>query len=480
MNERERILDLVKQGIITSEEALVLLENLAKAQTTDNKTTAQPEAAQPQQQSSAEDEALTALNTQIAETAGSLDAATMQIKKTRAKVAANKEQIIVLDTMEDLDTLTADKYQERGALKRENEQLGEELVQLADQQEQLRNQLSDLNRQKRQLTKQRFTDHVLPDDWQYQTKSALNDIGKTVNDATNQLGSFMKKTFSDVLDNVDWKDVTVRVPGLATEKFSHTFTYPNSQASIIDVKVANGDVQLLQGDGDDITIQADVKLFGKMDGEPLQAFLDRSRIEVTDDHLIFQVPNKRVQADLIITLPTRSYDHVSLRLLNGNVKAAHLTGKDFYAKSTNGDLQFTDLDAVMLETEGVNGSVHVSGQIHDLLVDAVNGDIKVKGNAKVLNLKTVNGTVRATLVSDFTQLTASSVNGDLKLALPASVAAKGEIKTRFGSLKSRMSGVVLDDKVKNLTLDRPGTGSGELKLNVSSGNVQLKDTELTK
>ena len=43
-----------------------------------------------------------------------------------------------------------------------------------------------------------------------------------------------------------------------------------------------------------------------------------------------------------------------------------------------------------------------------------------------------------------------------------------------------MSGVVLDDKVKNLTLDRPGTGSGELKLNVSSGNVQLKDTELTK
>ncbi len=32
MNERERILDLVKQGILSSEEALVLLENLAKNQ----------------------------------------------------------------------------------------------------------------------------------------------------------------------------------------------------------------------------------------------------------------------------------------------------------------------------------------------------------------------------------------------------------------------------------------------------------------
>lgn len=31
MNERERILDLVKKGVISSEEALVLLENLAKS-----------------------------------------------------------------------------------------------------------------------------------------------------------------------------------------------------------------------------------------------------------------------------------------------------------------------------------------------------------------------------------------------------------------------------------------------------------------
>ncbi len=34
MNERERILDLVKKGVISSEEALVLLENLAKQQGT--------------------------------------------------------------------------------------------------------------------------------------------------------------------------------------------------------------------------------------------------------------------------------------------------------------------------------------------------------------------------------------------------------------------------------------------------------------
>ena len=30
MNERKRIFDLVKQGVISTEEALVLLENIAK------------------------------------------------------------------------------------------------------------------------------------------------------------------------------------------------------------------------------------------------------------------------------------------------------------------------------------------------------------------------------------------------------------------------------------------------------------------
>lgn len=481
MNERERILDLVKQGVITSEEALVLLENLAKKQSAPQNQQPASEAGTTQtDQASNEDSALTKLNTKIAEVNGTLDATSSQIKKTQAKIGANKEQIIVLDTMEDLDTLTAEKYQERGTLKRENEQLGQQLVQLADQQEQLRQQLATLQRDKRQLTKQKLTG-ILPDDWQDQTIDALNDLGKNLSETTTQIGSMVKKTVSSVLDNVDWKDVNIKVPGLATEKFSHTFTYPASQASIIDVKLANGDVNLVVGDGDDITIQAEIKLYGKMAAEsPLQAFLDRSRVEVTDDHLIFQVPNKRIQADLTISVPKREYDHVSLRLLNGNLKATGLSGKDFFAKSTNGDLNFSGLSAVMLETEGVNGSVHVNGKVHDLVVDAVNGDIKFKGEATTLDFKTVNGTVRATMVSDFKSLVANSVNGDLKIALPATVALTGEARTRFGNIKSRMSGVTVDGKTKALSLDRPGTGVGTLKATVSSGTIQLKDTDSTK
>ncbi|MCI1985231.1 MAG: daptomycin-sensing surface protein LiaX [Lactobacillus sp.] len=484
MNERERILDLVKQGVITSEEALVLLENLAKAKTSQEgqSHSGQPQADvdQPQSKADTDDEtALTALNTQIAEVAGSLDAAVAQDKSFAAKIAANDEQIIVLDTMEDLETLTEEKYQERGELKQENHELQAQREALTEQIAELKTQLAELNRQKRQLNKQRFTDKVLPDDWQDQAKDALNDLGKTVESATSQISSLMKKTVNNVLDNVDWKDVTVKVPGLATEKFTHTFTYPEAQASVLDIKVANGDVTLRSWEQSGIQVDATIKLFGKMPADtPLAAFIDRSRIDVNDDHFVFQVPNRRVQADLVISLPKRVYDHVTVRLLNGGVQMQGLEGKDFYVKNANGDMNFAGVEAAMLETQGVNGSLKVNGgDIHDLLLETVNGDIKVQTTPATQSLQTVNGTVRITLDHDFNKLTASSVNGNVKLAAPQSIALRGDVKTRFGGIKSRMSGLDEPVRGKHVTLDRPGTGDGIVAIATTSGNVQLKDAD---
>ncbi|WP_225048857.1 daptomycin-sensing surface protein LiaX [Lacticaseibacillus kribbianus] len=494
MNERERILDLVKQGVITSEEALVLLENLAKAkaktptsapedaaadQTNEQQPTADDDSTQDTPKETPTEEALALLNTQLAELAGNLDAAQAQVKSVNAKLAANAEQIIVLDTMEDLDTLSEEKYKERGRLKQENLTLTTKQAELTEQVATLKTKIAELNREKHQLTKKTFTDKVLPDDWQDQAKDALNDIGKTVNDATLQIGSLVKKTMNNVLDNVDWKDVTVRVPGIATERFSHTFDFPDSKASILDLKVANGDITIDTWEQAGIQVNAEIKLFGKMQADtPLEAFLDRSHIEANDDHLVFQVPNRRVQADLTIHLPKRDYDHVAVRLLNGGLLLNGLSGKDFYVKSTNGELTFNQLTATMLEIEGVNGSIKVTdGTVHDLMLETVNGDIKVSSAAKTLSLQTVNGTIRTTLTTDFDQLTASSVNGNVKLALPASVAVSGEARTRFGGVKSRMAGINVSGKAKSVTLDRPGTGSGRLKVTTTSGNVQLKDTD---
>ena len=90
-------------------------------------------------------------------------------------------------------------------------------------------------------------------------------------------------------DNVEWKDIKMKVPGVATTKFEHEFNYPNPQASLIDVKVANGTVVFKTWDQEDVKVEAKIKLYGKMAGDsPMEAFLERSDIDVDDETISFQ------------------------------------------------------------------------------------------------------------------------------------------------------------------------------------------------
>ncbi|WP_164848021.1 daptomycin-sensing surface protein LiaX [Lacticaseibacillus hulanensis] len=487
MNERERILDLVKKGILSSEEGLVLLENLA----TQGKETAptEPEAPKPDdvKQDEAKPEAKTdakldELEKKRAAAKTKLDTTTDELASLRRQIAANDEQIIVYDTMEDLDTLTPEKAEARLTLKGQNQELTAKATALEEARVAAKQELSDLERDLRKQQVHSSLDKVLPDDWQAQAKSAAADLGKTVTDATSQIGSIVKKTAKTVIDNVDWKDVTVRVPGIVTQRFTHTFTYEHNQATVLDVNVANGDIHFTQWDKDDIQVIANVRLFGKVAGEPFDAFTERSRIEVSDDSFIFQVPNKRVEANLTISLPRREYDHLAARTLNGNITFEDIKGKDFYVKTTNGDLRFRNTHAVMLEAENVNGSVKATDSVlKSAVLSTVNGDARFAGSANSLKLTTVNGDAKLTVTEPIEAVTATSVNGDVKLALPLEQGMSGHAKTRFGSIRSRMQDVQAPSKLMHtLDFNRPGATLATVNISTVTGDILLKDTDITK
>lgn len=65
---------------------------------------------------------------------------------------------------------------------------------------------------------------------------------------------------------------------------------------------------------------------------------------VLDDHFSFQVPNKRVQADCVISCPKRTTVHVSVRCQYGSADLTGQYGKDFYVKSTNGQKYLLNVD----------------------------------------------------------------------------------------------------------------------------------------
>ena len=230
---------------------------------------------------------------------------------------------------------------------------------------------------------------------------------------------------------MEWKDINLKVPGVAATKFEHTFEYAETEATLIDVKLANGNVEFRLWDQPGVKVDAKIKLYGKMDAAtPFDAFDARSQIDVDDERISFQIPNKRIRADLVFYLPTRTYDHVAVKLLNGNVTFDELVARDVYTKSTNGTIDFRKVDATMLEIEGVNGNILVQdGDILDAIIETVNGDVTLTATPQNTGISLVNGNIRITYKEDRLQkLNASSVNGNVKVALPQSVGFEGLAK----------------------------------------------------
>lgn len=521
MKERERILDLVKKGILSTEEGLDLLESMATekdekqikkeadkvtashkekdqaSQLIDKLENGEEEISEPvdpkekerQDQENLE-KILDELATEANKTSARLDEVNAQFADNKAARNEKQEALMQLNTKEELGELTEEELAQRQTLEAEIKELEASGDTLLEEQLKLEAELKDIRKNQWSEKKETFTDKFeLPDDWKDQATDTLNQVGEKMSEAGSQLGKFLKKTFQTVSetvnDNMEWKDVSLRVPGIATTKFEHEFYYEAPAASILDIKAANGNVTLKTWDSNDVKVEAKIKLYGKMGAEPFEAFSERSQIEVNEDHISFQIPNKRVHADLVFYLPKRVYDHAAIKLLNGNIMIETLEAKDIYTKSTNGNIIVDQLTATMLEVEGVNGNIDIrNGNILDSIIETVNGTVTFGATAENLSVSLVNGDVRLTIKEDnLKKVEASSVNGNVKVALPDGIGLEGHAKTSLGSINSRLSNyeVVREKKERtNQMLQFRRVSDGEIaqvQLSTTTGSIYLKDTD---
>ena len=534
MQERDRILELVKKGILSTEEALVLLENIAteKDEKLVNKEAAEvkknvsfekeEESVSDEQERSFEEslfekeeevdadaffeklqenerkdqerleKILAEITEGINEVSANIDEITVEVDGLDKDITAKEEAITVLNTMEELDGLTDIKLAEREQLEKELVYLKETKEQLQEEREELRTQLKEFKKEQKETVKEEWKNKFdIPEDWKEQANETFTQVGEKVGEAGSQFGAFIKKTIeavtSSVNDNVDWKDINIKVPGVASQSFSHEFVYPENEATIIDVKVANGKVVFKEWDEKDIKVAADIKFYGKVNADSLfEAFLERADIDVDDERISFQIPNKRMKVDLVFYLPKRNYDHMSVKMLNGDIKINNLNLGDIFLKTTNGEIEIDGVTASMLEVEGVNGEVDVkNSQIIDFLGETVNGDVRLKSDIKSAKVSLINGEIRITVPknSEPKKIEASAVNGTIKLALPTEIGIEATSKTNFGSIKNRLSNIDMirekKDKTNQCEEFRRDVSDSLVYVNLSTttGSILLKDTD---
>lgn len=511
MNERQRILELVKKGILSTEEGLDLLESMAKA-----KDEAQIKQAADKVDSYHRDQATNLVNdwekdteevksseeqdledleayfddlaTEANQISAHIDEINQKKQDLKAALHEKEEVLMELDTKEELDTLSEEDDAIRKAVEAEIDELKDQIDELenqaAEEEEQLKNVQDDQNDRRQARNRARFD---IPDDLKDQASETFTQVSEKLGEAGVQLGRLMKKTWKTVSDtveeNVDWKDFNVKVPGLVTSKFEHQFLYTDVEPTLLDIKLANGKVTLKSWDDSAIKVDAKIKLYGKMnEATPLQSLLERSQIEVNDEHISFQIPNKRVQADLVFYLPKRTYDHVAVKLLNGDLTVDEMDAKDVYAKTTNGNINFKHINATMLEIQGVNGNIEIrEGEILDSIIETVNGSIATKAAIRNYGISLVNGDVKLTAGHDSLQkIKASSVNGNVKVSLGKTIGLEGLAKTSLGSINDRLSDyeVVREKKEKTnrlLQFRRVADEMAQIDVSTTTGSIFLKD-----
>ncbi|MCC5889676.1 MAG: daptomycin-sensing surface protein LiaX [Alkalibacterium sp.] len=565
MNERDRILELMKKGVISTEEGLDLLESIANKEDrkqneaefdssfeqADEEEQAEQTAERSAEQKEAE-EALAELVAEINQYSVELDEIDEELElknnqlnskkeelsqvqaRSHQALEAEKQEIVekikaiqkelqLIKQLDDVDTTdeivmlreeinTLDKQllnvekkeqdvnpEEETELQAEVENLERDVKQLSDKKVELSKQL---NRSKmKQWTlkaKQATTQFELPEDWKKDAEEELTKAGQRLEAAGKDWSKRLKKSLdeaaeSDVtktvksnlenaLGHFDWKDLNLKLPVLSSKEFKREWRFEDSTASILDFKLASGKITLKAGKDDTVIIKASGKLYGKMDEEtPEESFDVRSTVAIDEDKLTCHIPNKRIHAELEVTLPERTYDYISLTLLNGKVSVSDCNAKDVFVKSTNGSLTFEKLKATMLEAKGSNGTISIEeSELKDLLAGSVNGTVAFSGSVESADVSTTNGDIKLTFKDDkVIRINANTVNGNVKMALPKEKAMEGKAKTTFGKVKSRLSGIEPIESTEQSSQIKRVTGEKPIDFfaGTTTGNILLKDVD---
>ena len=332
----------------------------------------------------------------------------------------------------------------------------------------------------------------VPDDFEEQKYRPMDRPHEEPTDLASRIARMVTRTTERVSDKVtndfDWKKMNQKFYGTAKTHFSHQFTFEDIDAKTIDIKLAKGKVILKTWEDEtinDIKVEATVALLGKMEEpDPIDAFLERSHIDINNYQILFHVPNKRVDAKLTFYLPRRQYNHLSVRLLTGDLMIEELVAKNASIKATNGTVLIKELDASMLEFEGTNNDVEIrEGQITNALIETVTGTIISKADVVRSEYSLINGDIKLSAGNEnLKKIEAQSVNGNVKVSLPQTVGIEGVAKTGIGTINYRFDNCETVQKrngntQKVLHFQRAAGESAEIEVSSKAGNIFLKDYE---
>ena len=537
MNEKERIIELVRQNIITMDEALRLLEAGGQTATPTDIQTEETTATEESPESSEEQSDANTSKGEaiIRETVESVrqfvnqginwlakelsddqpEATTTEEVATELEQAAEAEEVTANEETEkqdaaqiaeeanrlsaEYDTLKKNKDNKNEALTVARQRLREleilaELDELSDdlssQQQQLQmkiaeleesiqtlnEQLADVKAQQSTLFKSQVKQYKEEfKDFVHKTSENASQFSSQATSSGRKLGDIISKGVKSIMDNISTKEIVVNIPWVKSNTVRRTHTFDGTSVSVLDFKLMNGDLEIHTHLEDEIIIETEMTIFGKGNSEVEQSE-EYGTILVDGDRLIFHV-DKAFLSHVKVSLPAKMYDHVKIVSTNSDMEFDDLEVKDLYVEVKNGDVDIRRVQAVMLEMTLLNGDVEIEeSPIRDLVVKNLNGDFRMVGEVGNVLIDAVNSDVYITK----TDVTPSSMTfqlstGDVKIAIPQQTNLDATCNVSLGDIQYRLTNVNLDSQGKIQRIVSSDAPQVTLNATLSTGDVYLKD-----
>ncbi|WJY27715.1 DUF4097 family beta strand repeat-containing protein [Sporosarcina trichiuri] len=266
----------------------------------------------------------------------------------------------------------------------------------------------------------------------------MEDLRRDLSQAGEQFMQFMQTAVQKV------KQFDMENPFGNAVAFEHTVKEDGKDIEELILDIDNGKCSIIPGEGDEITAAFSVKTFtSQTEEEAKREFLDK--LVCTADAQSFHVASssKMVQVNTMLTVPSKLYRKISVRMLNGGFDIRNLEADTLRVKTANGKVSMSYVKCREAAAETLNGEIRLLGfDANELDAQTVNGLVYVDGKVKETTARTLNGSISVTTTHDKAdKIDVKSVGGNIELYVPNDQSLVGNLKSSIGSISVKLPDV---------------------------------------
>ncbi|MGF2617849.1 DUF4097 family beta strand repeat protein [Rossellomorea vietnamensis] len=254
------------------------------------------------------------------------------------------------------------------------------------------------------------------------------------------------------------------------------------------VDVANGKVEVLPWEQDEVRVECQVKVYRTDDiEEARRSFLANTDFYIENGKVRLSTELKWMKVNTKVYIPASQYEKVSIKVLNGTVSSERVKADSFKVRSANGKVELKDMVTKHIEVDTSNGAIHLANIISDSVeAESINGKVYLEGDVAETDLQSLNGTIVCCLRGDRADtLHAKAVTGGIDLYVPENIGIKGEAKSNLGSFKIEMEGInIVEEKnevvQKHVHFSKESDSDKKLHIfaHTKTGSVVIKKSEV--